>query len=76
MPDLRYRIENGIRGHNVVGYSEQQPKQGHKGTTYKKQAIKAARDLGYGYDILAKLENAKTDAELDHIMSNERKRRL
>ena len=35
---------------------------------YKSEAIKAAKDLGYGTEILEKLENAKTDGEIQRLM--------
>ena len=39
---------------------------------YKSEAIKAAEDLEYGTEILEKLENAKTDGEIQRIMVSAR----
>ena len=43
---------------------------------YRKEAIKAAKDLGYGYVIIAKIKAAKTDAEIEHIMVQARKEKF
>ena len=40
---------------------------------YKKQAIQAARDLYYDEEVIARLKNAKTDAEVSRIMVKARK---
>ncbi len=41
--------------------------------TYKKQAIKAAKDLRYGDEIIKKLKAASTDGEIERIMIGARK---
>ena len=43
-------------------------------TTYKKQAIKAARELGYSGTVIKQLREAKTDVELGRIMKTARVR--
>lgn len=43
---------------------------------YKVQAIKAARDLQYGDEVVAKIKNAKTDGEIARIMITARKERF
>ena len=35
---------------------------------YKRQAIKAAKDLKYGDEVVEKLKKAKTEGEIDRIM--------
>lgn len=42
---------------------------------YKRQAISAAKELFYPEYVISQLKNAKTDAEIEHIMSTARKRR-
>lgn len=77
MPDLHYRLDNGIKGRHVVGYSHVDgPKPPFIGTTDKKKSIKAARDLGYGRAVIRQLEDAETDEEIARIMTNARKRSL
>lgn len=39
---------------------------------YRNDAIKAARDLRYGQDVIDKIKAAKTDAEIDRIMRKAR----
>lgn len=75
MPDLHRRLDGTfIKGSRVVGYSDKP----HRpvGVAYKTQAIKAAIDLHYGYEVVEKIENAKSDAEITRIMKTERKKRL
>ena len=43
--------------------------------TERKQIIQIAKDLGYSKDTLNKLENAKTEIEMDNIMISERRRK-
>ena len=43
-------------------------------TTYKKKAIKAARELGYSGTVIKQLKEAKTDVELTRIMKTARMR--
>lgn len=43
---------------------------------FKKQAVKAAKDLLYGNEVVKQLEAAKTIAEMDHIMKTARKEKL
>lgn len=40
--------------------------------TFRRQAIKAARDFHYGKDVIQKLKDAKTEGEIDRIMKNAR----
>lgn len=42
----------------------------------KKDAKKAARDLGYGKAVLARLDAAKTEGEVSNIMVNARKEKF
>lgn len=42
------------------------------GTNYKIQAIKAARELYYGKDVIKRLKEAKSDAEVACIMNTAR----
>lgn len=41
---------------------------------YKRYAYVAARELGYGSEILNKIRNAETEEEIRRIMTNARKR--
>lgn len=41
--------------------------------TYKKQAIKAAKELRYGETIINRLKEADTDGEIERIMIGARK---
>ena len=41
---------------------------------YRKQAIIAAKELGYGRSVIDKLELAETEAEVTRIMNSARKR--
>lgn len=43
---------------------------------FKKQAIKAAKDLLYGNEVVKQLEAAKTISEMDRIMKTARKEKL
>ena len=49
------------------------PKGHHKnGESYKEKAITAAKELCYGSEVIAKLEEAETDAEIENIMYDAR----
>lgn len=37
-------------------------------TKYKHQAIKAAKDLGYGQNVISKLVKAESDGQVERIM--------
>lgn len=43
---------------------------------YKKNAIKAAKELKYGMIVVARIKAAKTEAEIQRIMVTERHKRL
>ncbi len=43
---------------------------------FKKQAIKAAKNLCYGEEVINKLEAATTIAEMDRIMKTARKEKF
>ena len=43
--------------------------------SYKADALKAAKELGYGDDVIRRLRNAKTDGEVERIMVTARKSR-
>lgn len=43
---------------------------------FKNQAVKAAKDLLYGDEVVKQLEAAKTIAEMDRIMKTARKEKL
>lgn len=43
-------------------------------TTYKKQAMQAAKELGYSGSVIKQLREAKTDVELSRIMRMARMR--
>lgn len=75
MPSLHSPYMSGC-GHKVVGVdSTPNPNKGVlKGTTYKTQAMKAAKDLHYGPDVIEQIENAKNDREITRIMKTARKR--
>lgn len=45
----------------------------HNESDYKGQAIKAADELGYGYDVISKIRKAKTDNEISGIMTEARR---
>lgn len=46
-------------------------------TYYKKRAlIRAARELGYGEDVIKRLEKACTDGEAERIMKTARKKKF
>lgn len=44
--------------------------------TYKKDAIKVAKDLRYGWTVVDKIKSAKSEAEIQRIMTTERHKRL
>lgn len=45
----------------------------HKnGESYKEKAITAARELCYGSEVIAKLEEAETDAQIENIIHDAR----
>ena len=37
-------------------------------TQYKKESLKAAKDLGYSDEVIEKIENAKNDSQISTIM--------
>lgn len=78
MPGLHYNMGNRESiGHRIVAEDTPHPNKGPlSGTSYKKHAIKAAKNLLYGTDVIESLENAKTDAEITRIMKTARKRSL
>ena len=39
---------------------------------YRSQAVKAARDLGYGLDTITRIKEAKNESEIDRIMKSAR----
>ena len=39
---------------------------------YRKDALKAAKDLGYGEEVIQQIKNAKTDDEISRIMASAR----
>lgn len=39
---------------------------------YKREAIKAAKDFQYGYEVLEAIKKAKTNTEVQRIMINAR----
>lgn len=43
---------------------------------YRTFALRAARELNYGKDIMDRIHHAKTSAEIEHIMTAERRRQL
>ncbi|MBR5780412.1 MAG: hypothetical protein IKY27_00315 [Bacteroidales bacterium] len=43
---------------------------------FKSNAIKAAKDFGYGDDVVKKIRAAKTDGEIDRIMKAARKEKF
>lgn len=40
--------------------------------SYRQEALKAAKDLLYGPEVIVDIRNAKTDAEIEHIMNTAR----
>ena len=42
------------------------------GDNYKIQAVKAAKDLGYGNEVIKRIKAAKTDNEIERIMREAR----
>lgn len=48
------------------GYHNENPK------SYKQNALKAAKDLRYGPEVISEIQNAKTDVEIEHIMNTAR----
>lgn len=43
---------------------------------YKRQAIKAARDLNYGDEVISDIRAAKKDSEIITIMANARRKKF
>ena len=43
---------------------------------YRDNAIKAAKDLKYGKDVIERIKTAKTEAEIERIMINARKEKF
>lgn len=41
-----------------------------------KDAIYAAKDLGYSQDTITKIENAKSESEIEHILIDARRKEL
>ena len=41
-----------------------------------KDAVNAARDLGYSKDTITKIENAKSESEIEHILIDARRKEL
>lgn len=77
MPNLRYNMDQGIRAHRIdTGRSYSIQHEPFVNCCYKTQAVKAAKDLGYGKDVIDRIENAKCDAEITRIMRTERERRF
>lgn len=78
MPDLHYNFNQGIKGRKVVGYSE--PGVDSRGpqnvANNKEHAIKAAKQLGYGNDVVQQIKEAKSSEEVSRIMCTARKRSL
>ncbi len=65
----------------IVWYSKtlNRPKTGSRnilGYDYKKQALKAARDLFYPDEAIEQIEHAKSSIEIEHIMSTYRSRKF
>lgn len=56
---------------------EEKHRKGHykKRTSYRDDALAAAKDLLYGPDIIDRIKYAKTDAEIERIMIEARKSR-
>lgn len=72
MPSIHNPYALGY-GHKIVSDSDR--KSGPlKGTTYKTQAMKAAKELHYSPDVVKQIENAKNDREITRIMKTARKR--
>ena len=78
MPDLHYRMDHGIKGHHVVGYSEAGTDlRGPQNVANNKdKAMRAAKQLGYGRDVIEKLKEAESPEEISRIMCTARKRSL
>ena len=77
MPDLHHPFDQGVRGQQVVGYSDKEIHNKPKGRPInRREVIKAAKDLGYGRGVIRQLEDAETDEEITRIMTNARKRSL
>lgn len=47
----------------------------HYKELYKDQALKAAKELCYGYEVMDRIRAAKTDEEIRRIMETERHRK-
>lgn len=78
MPDRHYRLEHGIKGHKVIGYSEAgvDSRGPSNVANNKDKAIRAAKQLGYGNGTINQLKEAKTPEEISRIMCTARKRSL
>lgn len=77
MPDLHHPFDQGVKGQQVVGYSDKEIHRKTQGRPInKRDIINAARDLGYGHGVVRQLEDAETDEEITRIMTNARKRSL
>ena len=78
MPDRHYRLENGIKGHKVIGYSEAgvDARGPSNVANSKDKAIKAAKQLGYGNGTINQLKEAESPEEISRIMCTARKRSL
>lgn len=82
MAGIRYRMLDTIKGYKpeVVNdktrarYNTRAAKS--KRLDNKTEIIQAARDLHYSPAVIKRLEEAKSNAELEHIMATERKRSL
>ena len=44
-----------------------------KNKTYRADALKAAKELGYGDEVIRRIKNAKTDGEIERIMVTARR---
>lgn len=82
MADLRYQMTSFIRGRKPEAVNDKARARYNskaaktKRTDDKTDAIQAAKELLYGPDIIERLENAKSNAEIERIMATARKRRL
>ena len=77
MPNLRHHMDQGLTFHRIdTGRTPSARHEAFMNCCYKSQAIKAAKDLGYGEEVIERIENAKCDAEITRIMKTERERRF
>lgn len=44
--------------------------------TYKKEAMRAAAELQYGHKVVAKISNAKNEAEICRILNTARNKKI